>query len=238
MKNWGLLTAPLGIFLCGLTILYLKMQGAMQKVSSHTLQDPLTYIPYLLIVVFLTVVIQLVVIRRKLDTFILPLILMLVSIGLVEIARLKPALLLRQMQWLCIAMLVMFLVIRLWPKIRQMLNYPYLLGIGCVFLLGLPLLFGTEIGGSKNWLVLGPVSLQPSEFGKIVLLFFLASYLSDHRKVLTLPAHKFLFLQLPPLRFIAPLICIWGMAVLMFVVDQLSEFIRKARTKPREVTAE
>jgi cell division protein FtsW (lipid II flippase) len=29
-----------------------------------------------------------------------------------------------------------------------------------------------------------------------------------------------LFLQLPPLRFIAPLICIWGMAVLMFVVEK------------------
>ena len=220
MKNWGLLTAPLGIFLCGMSVLYLKMQGAMQKVTNTTLQDPLVYVPYLLAAVFLTIVIQLVVIKRHLDTFILPIILMLVSIGLVEIARLKPALLLRQMQWLCIAMLVMFSVIRLWPKIKRMLNYPYLLGIGCVFLLGLPLLFGTEIGGSKNWLVLGPVSLQPSEFGKIILLFFLASYLSDHRRVLTLPAHKFLFLRLPPLRFIAPLICIWGLAVLMFVVEK------------------
>ena len=191
MKNWGLLTMPLGIFLCGMAVLYLKMQGTMQKVTNNTLQDPLIYVPYLLVAVFLTVVIQLVVIKRHLDTFILPIILMLVSIGLVEIARLKPALLLRQMQWLCIAMLVMFMVIRLWPRIKRMLNYPYLLGIGCVLLLGLPLIFGTEIGGSKNWLVLGPVSLQPSEFGKIVLLFFLAAYLSDHRRVLSLPAHKF-----------------------------------------------
>ena len=116
MKNWGLLTAPLGIFLCGMAVLYLKMQGAMQKVTNNTLQDPLVYVPYLLAAVFLTIVIQLVVIRRHLDTFILPIILMLVSIGLVEIARLKPALLLRQMQWLCIAMLVMFIVIRLGRK--------------------------------------------------------------------------------------------------------------------------
>lgn len=107
-----------------------------------------------------------------------------------------------------------------WGHIRRMLDYPYLLGIGCVLLLGLPLLFGTEIGGSKNWLVFGPISIQPSELGKIVLVFFLAAYLSDHRRVLTLPSHRFLLLRLPPLRFIAPLICIWGMAVLMFVVER------------------
>ncbi len=220
MKTWGLLTAPLGLFLCGMSVLYLKMHTNGVHISAKTLQEPLVYLPYLLAAVFLTIVIQVVVVKRRLDVYILPLILMLVSIGLVEIARLKPALLLRQMQWLCIAMLVMFVVIRLWPRIRRLLAYPYLLGLGCVLLLGLPLLFGTEIGGSKNWLVLGPVSLQPSEFGKIVLLFFLASYLADHRRVLTLPAHKFLFLRLPPLRFIAPLICIWGMAVLMFVVEK------------------
>ena len=68
MRNWGLLTAPLGIFLCGMTVLYLKMQGAMQKVTTNTLQDPLTYVPYLLVAIFLTIVIQMVVIRRKLDT--------------------------------------------------------------------------------------------------------------------------------------------------------------------------
>ena len=220
MKSIGFLTAPLGIFLCGMSVLYMKMQAAGVQVSAKTLQEPLVYLPYLAVVIFLTAIIQTVVIKRNLDIYILPLILMLVSIGLVEIARLKPVLLLRQMQWLCIAMLVMFVVIRLWPRIRRLLAYPYILGIGCVLLLGLPLLCGTEIGGSKNWLVLGPVSLQPSEFGKIVLLFFLASYLADHRRVLTLPAHKFLFLQLPPLRFIAPLICIWGLAVLMFVVEK------------------
>ncbi|MBQ1460965.1 MAG: FtsW/RodA/SpoVE family cell cycle protein [Selenomonas sp.] len=220
MKNFGILTAPLGVFLCGMSVLYMKMQSAGMHITPKTLQEPWVYLPYLAVVIFLTIVIQVVVVKRHLDVYILPLILMLVSIGLVEIARLKPALLLRQLQWLCIAMLVMFVVIRLWPRIRRLLAYPYLLGIGCVLLLGLPLLFGTEIGGSKNWLVLGPVSLQPSEFGKIVLLFFLASYLADHRRVLTLPVHKILFLQLPPLRFIAPLICIWGMAVLMFVVEK------------------
>ena len=68
--------------------------------------------------------------------------------------------------------------------------------------------------------MLGPFSVQPSEFGKILIVLFLAAYLSDHRKVLSLPKRRLLFLQLPPLRFIAPLICIWSIAVLMFVVEK------------------
>ncbi len=218
MKNWRLMLAPLGLVICGLSVLYLKVNPAAAK--PDIIQSPMLYLPWLGLAALLALFVQAVLIRRRLDTFLFPMSLMLMSIGVVEIARLKPSLLVRQLQWICIAMIVLLLVVRLWDRIRRMLDYPYLLGVGCVLLLGLPLLFGTEIGGSKNWLVLGPVSMQPSEFGKILIIFFLASYLSDHRRVLTLPSHRFLFLQLPPLRFIAPLICIWGLAVLMFVVEK------------------
>ena len=219
MKNWGLMLAPLGLVLCGMSVLYLKLSPAA-KVTPDMLQGPLSYLPWLGAVAVLALFVQTVLIRRRLDTFLFPIVLTLASVGVVEIARLKPSLLVRQLQWLCVAMIVLILVVRFWERIRRMLDYPYLLGVGCVLLLGLPLIFGTEIGGSKNWLVLGPISDQPSEFGKILIIFFLGAYLSDHRRVLTLPSHRFLFLQLPPLRFIAPLICIWGLAVLMFVVEK------------------
>ena len=219
MKNWGLMLAPLGLVLCGMSVLYLKLNPAV-KVTPDMLQGPLSYLPWLAAAAVLALLVQTVLIRRRLDTFLFPIVLTLAGVGVVEIARLKPSLLVRQLQWLCIAMIVLILVVRFWDRIRRMLDYPYLLGVGCVLLLGLPLIFGTEIGGSRNWLVLGPISVQPSEFGKILIIFFLGAYLSDHRRVLTLPSHRFLFLQLPPLRFIAPLICIWGLAVLMFVVEK------------------
>ena len=60
--------------------------------------------------------------------------------------------------------------------------------------------------------------MQPSEFGKILLVFFLAAYLADHHAVLTLPARRVAFLHLPPVRFIAPLVALWGLSVLMFVI--------------------
>ena len=212
----GILVMPLGILLAGLGVLYLKgyAAGEMSKAFEPAL------VPYLLACLAEAFILQFLLWKKKDDCTIFPLVLVLVSVGLVEIARLKPELLVLQLRWLCVAQIILMLVLRFWKYIREMLSYPYLLGLTCVFVLGLPMIFGTEIGGSRNWLVLGPFSVQPSEFGKILILFFLAAYLSDHRHVLSLPSKRLGPLALPPLRFIAPLVCIWGAAVLMFVVER------------------
>ncbi|MDO5582780.1 MAG: FtsW/RodA/SpoVE family cell cycle protein [Mitsuokella multacida] len=219
MKNWSLLLAPFGILLSGLIVLYLKAHPQSGIIHTESLLG-ISYLPWLAAVIVAAIVMQGVLVRRHMDTCLFPLVMLLASIGVVEIARLKPALLIPQLRWLLIAMVLMFFVIRFWNRIGRLVDYPYITGICCVVVLFLPILFGTEIGGSRNWLVLGPFSVQPSEFGKILIVLFLAAYLSDHRKVLTLPKRRLLFLQLPPLRFIAPLICIWSIAVLMFVVEK------------------
>jgi len=210
------LLMPLGILLAGLGVLCLKGHaiGAAGKVLESAV------LPYLLVCLAEALILQFLLWRKKYDFILLPLVLMLCSVGLVEIARLKPELLVPQLRWLCVAQAVLLILLRFWKQIREMLSYPYLLGLTCVVVLGLPMLFGTEIGGSRNWLVFGPFSLQPSEFGKILILFFLAAYLSDHRHVISLPSMRLGPLYLPPLRFIAPLVCIWGAAVLMFVVEK------------------
>ena len=45
------------------------------------------------------------------------------------------------------------------------------IGIGALALLALTLLIGTGSYGSKNWIHLGPISVQPSEFVKIAFIF-------------------------------------------------------------------
>ncbi len=45
------------------------------------------------------------------------------------------------------------------------------IGIGAVGLLALALVIGTEVGGAKNWIRLGPLSVQPSELVKIAFIF-------------------------------------------------------------------
>ncbi len=45
------------------------------------------------------------------------------------------------------------------------------IGVGAVGLLALTLIVGTELGGAKNWIILGPLSIQPSELVKVAFIF-------------------------------------------------------------------
>lgn len=56
---------------------------------------------------------------------------------------------------------------------------------GAVFLLVLVLLIGTVGGGARRWLVLGPLTVQPSEIAKPALVLILALVLTRHEKEVT-----------------------------------------------------
>lgn len=55
-----------------------------------------------------------------------------------------------------------------------------ILYIGIILLLLALRLFGTAAFGSARWFRLGPISLQPSEFAKTILIIRLAKYFADH----------------------------------------------------------
>lgn len=214
MKNKSLilLAADGGILLCGLGILLLRQPAALEY-------SVLFWAAGALAAAF---GIQCFLIRGSYtdDVWLLPTVMFFACIGVVMLGRLKPVLCVPQLRWLIIGLAVLLAVLHFSKKLRELVQYQYILGLMTLAVLCLSLLFGTEIGGSKNWLVLGPFQVQPSEFGRILLILFLAAYLADHREVLREAGRKFFLLRLPPLRFIAPLLCIWGMAVLMFVVQR------------------
>ena len=213
----GLKFAPVGLLLCALGVLFLK-QGAGQAGWVFDWHTQLAYLPWLALLICAGVASYVLAAQRRLDSVPLSLAYLLLAVGLAEIARLKPELFTAQLRWACVGIAFWALTVVLWERLRNFLAYPYVLGIATTIILLLPLLFGVSIGGNTNWLAFGGFSVQPSEFGKILLIFFLAAYLADHRAVLTLPARRFLFLHLPPVRFIAPLVVLWGLAVLMFVI--------------------
>ena len=213
----GLKFAPVGILICALGVLFLK-QGAGQPGWSFDWHTQLAYLPWLVLLLCAGAASYGIAVRRKLDCVPLALAYVLLAVGLAEIAHLKPDLFVPQLRWACVGIVLWGLVVLFWNRLRRMLDYPYVLGLLTTLVLLLPLIFGVSIGGNKNWISFGSFSMQPSEFGKILLIFFLAAYLADHLAVLTLPARRFLFLHLPPVRFIAPLVALWGFAVLMFVI--------------------
>jgi cell division protein FtsW (lipid II flippase) len=92
------------------------------------------------------------------------------------------------------------------------------IGIG---LLAATLLVGYEVNGARLWINLGPVSVQPGEFLKIVLVIFIAGYLAETRTLLTSARLRIGFLSIPPLPYFLPMLALF--AVVMLVVVRLND---------------
>ncbi|MBQ9953410.1 MAG: rod shape-determining protein RodA [Clostridia bacterium] len=52
----------------------------------------------------------------------------------------------------------------------------------CILFLVATLIFGKEVMGNKNWIALGPINIQPSEFVKIGFILTFAKHLSSVRE--------------------------------------------------------
>ena len=102
-------------------------------------------------------------------------------IGLVMLGRLKYEYAIRQLVMAAAAMAVCLLVplfierFTIWEK----LSWQYALA-GILFLM-LVFVIGVEKYGAKNWISLGGIDIQPSEFVKIIYVFFIAGALSKFR---------------------------------------------------------
>lgn len=87
----------------------------------------------------------------------------------------------RQVLWALAGVLMMLVAARL--PLRQLENAAWLLYLALLLLLVLVLLVGSSVSGSRRWLVLGPLRMQPSELAKIALIITTASILSRQHTV-------------------------------------------------------
>ena len=85
----------------------------------------------------------------------------------------------RQLQWLGIGTIVALVVAAI--PARTIEGATPLLYCGIVALLLAMLFMPGETAGTKRWLSLGPLSFQPSELAKIIVVFMLARALDDKR---------------------------------------------------------
>jgi cell division protein FtsW (lipid II flippase) len=154
------------------------------------------------------------------DPLFLPLAALLVGLGLITILRLKPEVFMLQVIWISVGLGAFVVSVFLSRRIEQISYFKYLCGFIGVGLLLSAIVFGVDIGGNKNWIIMGPVRFQPSEFAKLFIVLFLAAYLSERRELLTLATKHYGPLVLPHPRFIAPLITVWGIGMLMFILQR------------------
>lgn len=107
-------------------------------------------------------------------------------------------------------------------------KYRLAIGIGALGLLALTLVLGRDIYGSKSWIILGPLSVQPSEFVKIAFVFVGTSTLDrlQTRKNIT----EFLVFTVACLGFLA-LMNDFGTALIFFACFLIIAFMRSGSVR-------
>ena len=154
------------------------------------------------------------------DSVILPITFVLSGIGIAFVTRLKPELAVNQVLWLFISVAAMVATLVVVRNLDKLASYQYTMGIAGIVLLLIPMFFGTEHGGSKLWISIGPFSFQPGEIAKILIVLFMASYLSENREMLSASTRSIGPLALPQPRMLLPVVIMWGISLLVVVFER------------------
>ncbi|MBQ7002213.1 MAG: FtsW/RodA/SpoVE family cell cycle protein [Oscillospiraceae bacterium] len=97
------------------------------------------------------------------------------TMGMAAIATVKPGETVKQLFALILGMVIFLILGWSLRDLERAKKVRYLAVIAGVGFLVITLLFGTEYYGAKNWLILGGMSLQPSELSKVCFVFAGAS---------------------------------------------------------------
>ncbi len=154
------------------------------------------------------------------DPVILPTTFVLAGIGITFVTRLRPDLAVNQVLWLFLSIAAMVVTLVCVRNLDDLSEYKYSLGIVGIALLVLPMLIGTEQGGSKLWLSFGPFSFQPGEIAKVLIILFLAAYLSENRELLSASTRSFGPIALPEPKMLRPLLIMWGISLLVVIFER------------------
>lgn len=114
------------------------------------------------------------------DKFILIFASILAVVGVATLYRINRVTAIKQLVWIALGIVSYILIVVILPDLRSFSKYKKVYMIVTLILMPLALIFGTEQYGAKNWILIGPISFQPSEFAKIALVLYLASALSTY----------------------------------------------------------
>lgn len=158
------------------------------NIANLSATDFYTYLAILIVIVLSTILTPKI---TKADNILLMIVNMLFAIGVAMIYRINPSFGKRQLQFYLIGIVLFFLTFfilrtfKFWNKISI---FYVIVSVG---LFMATLVFGSYIGGAKNWIVIGPVTIQPSEFIKVPLAFFVASFYSRYNEISMKPFGRY-----------------------------------------------
>jgi cell division protein FtsW (lipid II flippase) len=156
------------------------------------------------------------------DPALLPMAAVLAGVGYAVIFRLDSGRAADQFIWLMLGLALFVLTLVVIRDHRVLDAYTYTLGlVGLLFLL-LPIApgIGRTINGARLWISLGPITFQPAEIGKVLIVIFLASYLNAKKELLALATRRIGPLRFPEPRYLGPLLVAWFVSLAVLFAEK------------------
>ena len=169
---------------------------------------------------------------RRTDQVLLPATALLGGIGLLLMQRLPQDLVVQQfgdtelglgqlqLGWLLLALGVIAALALAVRSDAWLRTYKYTWAAAGIALLALTFVLGSDVNGARLTLSVGPLSGQPSELLKVILVVFLAGYLSENRSLLADESTRIGPIRLPPIPYLAPMVAMWAIALVIVVVQK------------------
>jgi cell division protein FtsW (lipid II flippase) len=125
-----------------------------------------------------------------------------------------------QLVWLLIALTIITVLAIVVRSDTWLRRYKYTWAAAGIVLLLLTFVLGEETNGALLTLRVGPFTGQPTELLKVILVVFLAAYLSEFRPLLVDESTRIGPLRLPPVPYLLPMLAMWAIALGIVVIQR------------------
>jgi len=144
------------------------------------------------------------------------------GIGFAMVYRLDPHKTTDETLWLVVGLVAFAVTLFAVRDHRRLDAFTYTIGFVAVGLLLLPILpgLGKEINGSRVWVGFGPLTFQPAELGKVLMVVFLASYLTTKRELLQEARARIGPFHVPELKHLGPVLVAWGVSLAILFLEK------------------
>lgn len=197
------------VLLAGITLASLALSQSIDKTAT------VSALFYFLAVILTSLTLSY--FKKEVNPYLLPLAVFIANIGLIELYRLDKEFYYKQITWIIGGLAVYLIIVLVLKHYTTLSQYSYLFLIIGIALQVMVSVWGTEINYAKLWFKFGWFYFQPSEIIKILLVIFLAYYLSTYKEYLNA---KYSLARISTFKYLVPVFIMWILCMFIIVLQK------------------